>query len=137
MALHSYLYFKGNCREALAFYADVFKTENPKIMSFGDMPVNGEFPLTDEMKKLVLHSELDLFGGKIMFSDVPEGMPFVIGNNISFVISSNDLDEVKTLFRQLQVGGTVTMDLQETFWSKSYGMLIDQFGVSWQISYAE
>ena len=27
------------------------------------------------------------------------------------------------------------MELQETFWSKSYGNLKDRFGIEWQVSY--
>lgn len=26
------------------------------------------------------------------------------------------------------------MDLQETFWSKCYGLLTDKFGINWQFS---
>ncbi|HEX5565010.1 MAG TPA: VOC family protein, partial [Sporosarcina sp.] len=43
----------------------------------------------------------------------------------------------KTVFDRLKQGGSVVMDLQETFWSKSYGSLKDQFGIEWQISHEE
>jgi PhnB protein len=100
------------------------------------MPANIEFPISDETKKLVLHSELDVFGGKIMFSDVPENLPYNVGNNVSIVITTNNMDEARSTFERLSEGGLVTMDLQETFWSKLYGMVTDQFGVNWQISHA-
>lgn len=40
MAVNAYLNFNGNCREAVEFYAEVFETEKPQIMSFGDSPPN-------------------------------------------------------------------------------------------------
>lgn len=66
-----------------------------------------------------------------MFSDVPPGMSFVVGNNISLVIVRKNMDEVKTLFNQLKEGSSVGMDLQKTFWSQCYGSLTDQFGIGW------
>jgi PhnB protein len=70
-----------------------------------------------------------------MFSDVFPGMPFVEGNNISLTIASKNLDEIKSLFHKLQEGGTIGMELQETFWSKCYGNLTDKFGIGWQFNY--
>ena len=42
---------------------------------------------------------------------------------------------MKSLFHKLKEGGTVGMELQETFWSKCYGSLTDKFGIGWQFSY--
>ncbi len=69
-----------------------------------------------------------------MFSDVPPGMPFTAGNNISLIVGFDNADELKTVFRKLKEGGNIIMELQETFWSKCYGYLTDRFGISWQLS---
>jgi PhnB protein len=135
MAINVYINFNGNCREAVEFYAQVFGSEKPQIMTFGDTPPNPEFPLTEEAKKLVMHTRLNITGSTIMFSDVFPGSPFVAGNNISLAIASKNIDEVKSLFNKLKEGGTVGMDIQETFWSKCYGSLTDKFGIEWQLSY--
>lgn len=134
MPVNIYLNFKGNCHEAVDFYADVFGAEKQKIMTFGDLPSSPEFPTSEETKSMVMHTFLNIKGSMVMFSDVPEGMPFSTGNNISLVVSSNDIDEVKSIFNQLKVGGTISMELQETFWSKCYGFVTDKFGIGWQIS---
>jgi PhnB protein len=34
----------------------------------------------------------------------------------------------------LSQGGHVTMPLAPAFWAKSFGMLVDSFGVSWAIN---
>ena len=46
----------------------------------------------------------------------------------------SDADAVKEAFQKLQEGGEVLMDLQETFWSKCYGSLVDKFGVTWGLN---
>lgn len=135
MAIGVYINFRGNCRDAVEFYAEVFGTEKPKIMTFGDAPPNPEFALAEETKNLVMHTQLNIKGTNIMFSDTPTDMPFIAGNNISLVIGSKDIEEIKSLYNKLKEGGNVMMELQETFWSKSYGYLTDKFGIQWQLSH--
>ena len=45
------------------------------------------------------------------------------------------MDEIKSIFNKLKEGGTVSMELQETFWSKYYGFVVDKFGIGWQVNY--
>ncbi|OEH85136.1 hypothetical protein BHU72_05865 [Desulfuribacillus stibiiarsenatis] len=137
MTVQAYVNFNGKCREAVEFYADVFAAEKQQIMFYGDVHTDGEFPLTEETKNFVMHTFLEIKGSKVMFSDVPPGMPFVVGNNISLTIISNDVDEIKTMFDKLKADGTVVMELQETFWSKCYGFVTDKFGIGWQFNYPE
>ncbi|AXN41430.1 VOC family protein [Peribacillus butanolivorans] len=135
MSVDVYINFNGNCREAVEFYAQVFGTETPQIMTFGETPPNPEFPLPDEAKNLVMHTRLNIEGSNVMFSDVFPGMPFVEGNNISLAVVNKNMDEIKSFFNKLKEGGTVVMDLQETFWSKLYGQVTDKFGIIWQLNY--
>ncbi|NWL88425.1 hypothetical protein DMN77_12590 [Paenibacillus sp. 79R4] len=135
MAVEVYLYFNGNCREAVEYYAQIFETEKPQFMAYGDNPPNPEYSLPEAAKNLIMHSRLNINGSNVMFSDVFPGSPFTVGNNISLAYVSKDIDQVKQLFNKLQDGGSVKMELQETFWSKCYGNLRDKFGIEWQMSY--
>ncbi len=135
MAINIYINFNGNCREAVDFYVQVFGTEKPKIMTFGEAPPSPDFPLPDEAKNLIIHTQLNISGSVVMFSDTFPGMPFTAGNNISLTITSKSMDEIKSIFNKLKDGGTVDMDLQQTFWSKCYGSVTDKFGIPWQLSY--
>lgn len=136
MNINAYINFEGNCKEALEFYSEVFGSK-PKITTYGDMPEDDSFPMTDEIKKLILYSDLDVCGSKIMFSDVMPGMGFVEGNNITISLSGDDKDLLKTWFEKLSEGGSVPMPLGETFWSKLYGFTIDKFGIGWQVNHKE
>lgn len=135
MSVEAYIYFNGNCREAVEFYAEVFETEKPQIMLYGDVPSKEGVPLNEETKNLVLHTTLKIQGSTVMFSDSPADNPLIIGNNITLVINSTDMDGIKSMFNKLKVDGTIVMDIQETFWSKCYGFLIDKFGIGWQFSH--
>jgi PhnB protein len=126
--------FNGNCREAVEYYAQVFGTEKPKMMTFGEVPPNPEYQLPEEAKSLIMHTRLTISGSNVMFSDVFPGMPFTVGNNISLSVVTNDKDEIQSVFDKLKDGGTVIMELQETFWSKYYGSLTDKFGITWQFN---
>jgi PhnB protein len=137
MAVDVYLNFNGNCREAAEFYAEVFGTEKPEIMTFGEAPPNPDYQLPEEAKDLVMHTRLNISGSNVMFSDVFPGQPFVAGNNISLAFVSDNQDEINSAFSNLSDGGTVRMELQETFWSKSYGSLKDKFGIEWQFSHED
>lgn len=131
MAISPYLNFAGNCREAVEYYAKVFKTEPPKFMTFGEGPSSPDYPMPEEAKNLIMHSRLIISDTEVMFSDTWPGAPFTVGNNISLTIWTKDRDELMNAWNALREGGTVNMELQETFWSKMYGDLTDKYGVSW------
>lgn len=137
MAVQAYINFKGNCREAVEFYANAFDTEKPQFMTFGDMPPvsDPQYALPDHLKSWIMHTFLLIHGDKVMFSDVFPDMPLAVGNNISLTIVSADREEITSLFTKLKEGGTVVMELQETFWSKYYGFVTDRFGIGWQFNY--
>ena len=56
MAINIYMNFNGNCREAVEFYAQVFGTPEPKIMTYGDTPPDPEYPLPEEAKSSYAHT---------------------------------------------------------------------------------
>jgi PhnB protein len=139
MAIDIFINFKGNCRDAVEFYAEAFKTDKAQIMTYGDTPPQPgeEFPLFEEVKNLIMHASLNINGSTVMFQDVLPDMPITIGNNINLTLAMNNIDEINSIFSKLKEGGTVYMDLQETFWSKCYGSVLDKFGIPWQFNYVE
>lgn len=141
MTLSAMISFNGNCREAIAFYKKVFGVEPKHVMTYGEMPKGPEGPacpggpLPKELLDRIAYADFPVGGSSIMVSDAMPGMPFVAGNNITLTFGSKDKDEIRRLFGALKEGGTVFMDLQQTFWSELYGMLTDKFGVNWQFSH--
>ncbi|QDQ00756.1 VOC family protein [Lysinibacillus fusiformis] len=137
MAVEVYLIFNGNCREAVSFYEKIFNTDKAEIMTFGDSPQNPDYQLPEEAKDLVMHTRLSILGSNVMFSDTFPGSPFTVGNNVTLALVTNDEAQLRSAYEGLKEGGKVTMELQETFWSKCYGSLTDKFGIEWQLSHEE
>lgn len=136
MSVDLFINFDGNCREAVEFYAGVFRSEWPaRFMTFGEMPPDPRFPITEEMRDLVMYAALSVAGSNLMFSDVTPGTPLVVGNNISITVGNTDMSEIDRLFEEMKAGGSVEMELQETFWSKRYGAVVDRYGIHWQFSH--
>lgn len=132
MALNPYLIFNGNAREATLFYAQVFGTAEPQFMTFGSM--HSEH-IPKEANDLIMHTYLDIGGGKLMISDEFPGRPYQQGNNFTLAYVSNDEAAIRDAFQKLKDGGEVEMELQETPWSKAYGSLTDKFNIKWQFSH--
>lgn len=132
MALHPYLIFNGNAREAALFYADVFGLDEPQILTFGS--AHGD-ELPPGAADLVMHTFLEIAGSKLMFSDTYPGQPYQDGNNFTLAYVSGDEAAIRAAFEKLKVDGEVEMELQETPWSKCYGQLTDKFNIKWQFSH--
>lgn len=137
MSIIAYLNFSGRAKEAALYYAEVFESPPPTLMLFGDMPPDPSYLMTDAVKQLVMHTEIKIGTETIMISDVTPDMKLTMGNNISLLISLSDEETLTRYFKRLAKDGTISMPLQETFWSKCYGNLTDKFGVGWQFDLAE
>lgn len=131
--IQPYLYFDGNCRKAVEFYANVFNVEQQPIMTYGEEPRNPDYPLSEEDKNRVMHTFIMIGSSMVMFSDINKGDSFVQGNNISLTYVSNDENEIRDIFTKLSAGGEVLLDLGESFFSKLYEIVKDQFGIIWQM----
>ena len=137
MGVSPYINFSGNCREAVNFYAKVFGTATPRIMTFGEAPPNPAFPIDDATKKLIMHAEIEVMGSAIMFSDVPPGMSLVAGNNISLTVQGRNTGDLTRWFNAMKEGGKVIMNLGPQPWSRLYGFVNDKFGIGWQFNLAD
>lgn len=133
MLLELFINFDGNCREAVEFYAKVFKSEVGNLMTYSQMPPDENYPMSEADKDRVMYAGVPMGNIVMMFSDVPSGSPFIAGNNISPTVSYEDKGEVTRVFNELKEEGEVFMELQETFYSELFGMVKDKFGVIWQI----
>jgi len=136
MALEVYLYFNGNAREAIEFYSKVFDTPLNEITTYADMPTDTDMPIPENAVDLIMNTNLMIHGTSVMFSDVYQEMgmnALSVGNNVALVISDPSEVVIRNLFDQLKKGGSVTTELEKTFWSPLYGRVCDKFGIYWEI----
>ena len=135
MKLNPYLMFNGQCEAAFKFYEQCLGGKIKAMMTYGETPK--ESPITDqvasELHNKIMHVHLTVGDQELMGSDSPceyyeEPKGFSVSLNI------DNLAEAERVFHALAENGTVQMPLQETFWAKSFGMVIDQFKTSWMIN---
>lgn len=125
-----YLFFPGNCEEAMNFYKEVLKGEITSLQRFGDT----EMPVDDDHKQKIMHGELQAEDVHIMFSDGAPHKEITAGNNVQLSINLNSTEEQDRIFEALAEEGNVTMPLEITFWGARYGMLTDKFGIRWMLN---
>ncbi len=131
MAFRPYLFFGGNCREALSRYQEIFGGELV-LMPMSDMPP--EFEVPADQADLVMHAALTFDDHLLMASDDPTGsFTDVRGMHVNYTVG--DVAEAQRVFEALaDGGGKVTMPMEATFWSPMFGMCVDRFGTPWMVN---
>lgn len=139
----SYLNFPGNTEEAFLFYRSVFKTEfnGNGFQRFGDLPPDTNHPpVSDSIKKMILHIELPTIGNHVLKgTDAPKEMGFTLirGNNMHISLEPESREETRRLFETLSSEGVVDMELQDMFFGAYFGSCTDKYGINWMFNYAE
>ena len=130
MQVQSYLNFNGRCEEALEFYRRALGAEVTTLMRFKDSPDPSMVSPGSESK--VMHSSFRVGEAVLLASDGRcQGQTDFQG--ISLALTVRDEAEAQTRFGALSEGGQVQMPLTKTFFSPSFGMVADRFGVTWMV----
>ena len=134
MSVLCYLNFYENAGEALKFYQKVFQTKDPYILTYGNYKEDPNYKAPEQIKHLIMHAEIVIFGSTVMISDNPRGFgfDFVEGNNFSLAVTSKDKEEMKKSWDLLKEGGKIITDIGPQPFVPYYGYLFDKFGVGWQ-----
>ncbi|MDB6068562.1 MAG: phnB, partial [Pedosphaera sp.] len=80
----------------------------------------------------VMHATFHIGPNILMASDGCDESGKFDGFKLSYAVETQA--EAERAFNALAAGGKVEMPLTKTFWSPSFGMLVDRFGVSWMVS---
>jgi PhnB protein len=133
MIVQPYLFFEGRCEEAITFYQHVLNAKVEMLLRFKDSPdpcPEGMIPPGSENR--IMHASLRIGDSMVMASDggCAGGAAF---KGFSLSVTATDADEANRVFAALGDGGTVQMPLGKTFFSPCFGMVQDQFGVSWMV----
>jgi PhnB protein len=131
MRLNPHLQFDGQCEVAFKFYEQCLGGRIVVMMRYADSPV-GEQMQTDWRKK-ILHTTLAIGNYLLQGADVPP-QNYQKPQGFSVMLNIEDVSEAERVFTALSQSGTVQMPLQETFWAKRFGMLIDPFGTPWTVN---
>ncbi|MFN8345354.1 MAG: VOC family protein [Spirosomataceae bacterium] len=133
--LNPYLFFGGNCREAMAFYRSIFGGELT-LTTFGEGPADvhsDPIANSEEAKLKIMHARLN---GPlvILASDDPQLTGSETAGHFSLSIEGGNEEELTAYFEKLAENGRVTAPLIKQFWGEVFGMVTDKFGINWMVS---
>jgi PhnB protein len=101
------------------------------MLRWGASPAANEAP--PEWAQKIIHARLVIGEAVILGSD-PLPAAYVSPRGFSLLLTLEDRTKTDELFAALAQDGTVAMPVQQTFWSERFGVVIDQFGVQWDIT---
>ena len=124
----THLNFRGNAQDALTFYRSVFGGDQ-MVISYKDA---GNVQNSAEADQVMWGQVVCESGFCIMAYDVPSSTVWNPGEIPFFVSVRGDaVDEIIGYWDKLSKNANILQPLAATSWSPLYGMLKDQFGVTW------
>jgi PhnB protein len=72
--------------------------------------------------------DFELAGADVLPQD------YVTPQGFSVLLTVEDSVSGKHVFNELARGGEIRFPFQKTFWSPGFGVLVDEFGVPWEVS---
>jgi PhnB protein len=131
MKLHPHLSFDGQCEAAFQLYARCFDGHILTMLSYGNSPMAEQVP--PEWRGRIVHATLAIGDCVLTGADALPGQ-YEKPRGFQVLLSIDDPVDAERIFQALAENGTVQMPLQSTFWAVRFGVLVDQFGVPWEIN---
>jgi PhnB protein len=126
--LTPYIFFKGNCADAMKFYESVFGGKLD-VTKYEDTP--GDWPGKSEMHGKVMNSSLETDDFVIRASDTQKASD--AAKKVSICLTGSDEAKLRKIFEGLSEGVEVQFPLKKEFWGDIFGQVTDKFNVDWMI----
>jgi PhnB protein len=131
MQINPYLYYDSNCEAAFKFYEKTLGGKIEMMMRNEDAPEG--VPYSPERKKKIMHARILIEGQVLMASDAPPDH-FHKPQGFSVSLTVKDPADAERKFKALSEGGSTNMAFGKTFFSKGFGICVDQFGIPWMVN---
>ena len=132
MKVQAYITFGGRCEEALAFYKKSVGAEVTSLMRWKESP-DAAMKAPPGFEEKIMNAAFRV-GETELMADDGMGAKEAEFKGMTLSIEVADDAEAKRVFMALGEGGKVQMPLMKTFWTSSFGMLTDKFGVPWMVN---
>lgn len=132
MKIDLHIHYAGQCQEAFELYQSILGGEL-SLLTYGDSPAAQT--TAPELHGKIVHASLkleqmDLAGADLTADNFHQPQGFHL------LLQMDNRAEAERIFAAFATQGSVTFPLQKTFWSDCYGIVMDKFGVSWEVNYA-
>ncbi|WP_141500426.1 VOC family protein [Paenibacillus luteus] len=122
-----FLMFEGRAEEAMNYYISLM--EDSKVISIKRYGANEA-----GKEGSVMLATFSLKSQNIMCIDSHVQHAFTFTPSFSLYITCDTEEEINRLYEALNAGGSILMPLNDYSFSKKFGWVVDQFGVSWQLT---
>lgn len=117
----------GNAEEAMNYYTSLIEDSNiTNITRYGANESGDE--------GTVMHATFSLKGQEFMCIDSNVKHEFSFTPSFSIYVTCDTEAELDDLYQKLIIDGQTLMPLGDYGFSKKFGWLNDQFGISWQLN---
>lgn len=104
------------------------------MLTFGDSPMAAQ--VEPKWHARIVHATLQIGDFELAGADVlPQD--YATPQGFSVLLAFEHLEEGERVFNELARGGEIKLPFQRTFWSPGFGVLVDEFGVPWEVSCAQ
>lgn len=136
--LEPYIFFKGNAKEAMEFYKEVFGGELT-MQTLGESPkeVLEQMKVDESRYGEIMHAMLKTSGFTLLASDSQMASDHSAKVELSINGPGPEAPKMSEIFDKLAEGGKVRMPLSKQFWGDTFGMLTDKYGVDWMMNIGE
>ena len=131
MQVSVHLNFSGDCQQAMESYCELMDGEIISKTTFGDTPAGAEVP--DDWQDKIVHATMSIGGVVVATADIPEER-FQASQGFNMFIEVESPEEADRVFDALSKSGEIQMPIQETFWSRRFGVVVDRFGIPWEMN---
>lgn len=133
LQLTPYILMNGEAKKAIEYYREALGAEVIFQQTIGEGQEDEAAKFHEHELDFVAHAVLKIGETTIMIADIIPELPFQNGNQLSICVTASEVSEAKRLYEKLREQGKVVIELEKTYFSPAYGMVIDPFGVTFQI----
>lgn len=127
-ALNPYINLNGTAARAIKFYERVLGAKPAAILRMGEVP---GAEIAPEHKNRVMHCELRIGNAVFMMADTMPSKPVAAGENAHISLQFDDDNDLLQKYDALAAGGKPLYPPHDAFFGSKFGMVVDQFGLSW------
>ena len=131
MQINTYFSFNGQCQAAFEYYEKCLGGSITMMMTYGDSPMAAQTSPGQFGK--ILHATFTVGDQVLSGTDAPPEH-YQKPQGFTVLLSVEDPSEADRIFSALAENGAVQMHIEETFWARRFGMLVDQFGTPWMLN---
>jgi PhnB protein len=131
MRISPHLCYDGQCREAMQLYQEILGGTIQTMLTYGETPMASS--MDSRWHDRIVHATLVLDEVELTGVDTYAGA-YQRPQGFFVTLSVAGLGRASEIFKALSHGGTTKVPFEKTFWSPGFGVLVDRFGIPWEIN---